>query len=473
MSERDRRASDYEEAPFEVGASLSQLARLALRRDRARGRRAASYLIKHIKRAALALVVGGVSGCLGACFLCAMHYSSAFFLSNERASSFGLTPRALFLLPFVGLAIVYAYSRSGLSVDAGTDQVIESLGTEASRPSLWLVPLIFISSVATQFFGGSAGREGAALQLGGGVGEFFGRRLHFHSSDLKIAVICGMSGGFGAVFGSPLAAAIFALEIGCVGVIYYPGFLPALISSTLGAWITRSFGFTALTSGLVATHQVSVWGSFQALFLGLLCGVACIFFCSTIRGVGRSFRRRFPNDYYRAFFGGLCVVVATILLGSARYNGTGATLIYAALSGDSGGYDFILKTLMTALTLGAGFKGGEIVPALAVGSTFGCVVSPYLGLDPCLGASFGMIALFCGSTNCPLAALALGIELFGSEHALLFAIVCGASYITSGRFGLYRSQRILFSKFTDDLDDQRLRATLRRDLETLERDLDE
>lgn len=462
------RSNDWDDFSLDVGASLSQLARASLRRDTERGRRAVRALVKLFKRVALATGIGLIAGALGASFLWSMQFACDFFLASERLGTSGTSPRALFLLPFAGLAIVFAYKRSGLSVDAGTDQVVESLGNEESRPSLWLVPLIFFSSVATQLFGGSAGREGAALQLGGGIGELFGRAFRFRASDLKTALICGMSGGFGAVFGAPLAAAIFALEIGCVGVVYYPAFLPALISSTLGAAISSYLGFTPLTSSFAGVPSAGVWGAGQALCLGLLCGATCIFFCSTIRRFGRSFRRRFPNDYLRVFFGGLCVVVATCLLGTNAYNGVGATLIQDALQGRAGAYDFLLKTLMTAFTLGAGFKGGEIVPALAVGSTFGCVAGPWVGLDPQLGAAFGMIALFCGTTNCPLASLALSVELFGSENALLFAIVCGATYMTSGRLGLYKSQRILFSKFTDDLEDTRLSATLRHDLETLE-----
>ena len=452
----------FDEVDFASPRALAS----ALSREVAFARAARTHLLRLASRGAFALAIGFASGLLGAAFLFALREAQTFFLWSEVASSRGSAPRALFALPFVGLAIVWAYRRCGLSVDAGTNQVVESLHT-SRRASLFLAPLIFFSTAATHAFGGSSGREGAALQLGGCVGLGLGRLFRVKRETMRAAIYSGMAGGFASVFGAPLAATIFALEIGCVGTVYYPAFLPSLIAATAGASITFRLGFSHFTYSLPHFEPTSFFAAFQALALGLLCGAACVFFCTTLRFASRSLTRRFPNDYLRAFFGGLCVAVGAVALGSVAYNGAGFDLIQRALSGEARPWDFALKTLFTAATLGAGFKGGEIVPCLAVGSTFGCWIAPFLGLEPSFGAALGMISTFCGATNCPLASLALSVELFGADAALFFALACGASYATSGHAGLYQSQRILYSKSTDRPFDRRLQSRLRQDLDAL------
>ncbi|MBQ9813455.1 MAG: chloride channel protein [Thermoguttaceae bacterium] len=454
--------------PFdEIEESPAEAALDSLRRARQRARQAGRYLVVLLKQLFLATFIGIVAGVVGAAFQLAIRTSSEFFLANDAAGTGGGSFRVLFLLPFAGLAIVALYKACRLTVDAGTDQAIDSL-TDEKKASLWLAPAIFASSTLTQLFGGSAGREGAALQLGGSVGLAAGKLFRLKRNEFHVAVLCGMSGGFAAVFGAPLTASIFALEIACVGVVYYPALLPSLVSATIGASFAAAFGFPPFSYTLAPFPGVSVALLVRALVLGVCCGLVCVFFCSAIRRVSSTFKRRFPNDYFRAAFGGLCVAAATVLLGTNAYNGTGFLNVQAALDGKSLPWDFLLKTLFTAVTLGAGFKGGEIVPSLAVGATFGSVAGSALGLDASQGAALGMIAVFCGATNCPLTALALSVELFGAQNALIFAIVCGISYMTSGQFGLYRSQKILFSKLTAEPFDVRLRETFQKDLKVLE-----
>ena len=298
----------------------------------------------------------------------------------------------------------------------------------------------------TQVCGGSAGREGAALQLGGCVGLGVGRALRFHATGLKMAIFCGMAGGFSAVFGAPLTAAFFAVEVGCVGLVYYPALLPSLVSAAVASGIAKSLGFAPFFCALPVFPSTSALLIARVLLLGLLCGLTSVFFCTAIRVATKSMARRFSNDYWRIIFGGSLVATATVLLGTNAYNGTGALLVERATQGDANLQDFALKILLTAATLGAGFKGGEIVPLLAVGSTFGCAWGELLGIEPSLGAALGMTALFCGATNCPIAALLLGMEFFGAQNALLFALACAATYAVSGRSGLYKSQKLAFSK---------------------------
>lgn len=450
---------DFDESALELVSD-------AVRRDSARLRRAGRRAARLGAQLLLASLVGVLAGLAGSAFLYGMNLGTNFFLHSESSALTGGF-RSMLLLPLAGVFIVWIYRRTKLSVDAGTNMVIESLVSE-KKPSLWLAPLIFVSSIVTQSFGGSAGREGAAIQLGGCVGLGTGRALRLRDSGLRLAIYCGMAGGFAAVFGAPLTAAVFAVEVGCVGVVYYPAFLPALTSATVAAGVASSFGFSPFFHALPAFPATSAPLALRVLALGLFCGAASVFFCSAIRRASASMAQHFPNDYVRVVFGGLAVVAATALLGTTEYNGTGLTLIQEATEGRADWYDFILKALFTAVTLGAGYKGGEIVPALAVGATFGCCVGGALGLDPTLGASLGMVSVFCGATNCPLASLILSVEFFGAENALLFALACTASYMSSARMGLYRGQRVVFSKATDAVCDARLRTRLKDDLASID-----
>ena len=404
-----------------------------------------SRLLRLFALLVLGAVVGSIAGLVGSAFLWGMNHASQLFLASEEAAAESGYPRLLFALPVVGVAIVALYSVARTSIDAGTNQVVEALVSE-KKPSLLLAPLIFASSIMTQVCGGSAGREGAALQLGGCVGLGVGRALRFHATGLKMAIFCGMAGGFSAVFGAPLTAAFFAVEVGCVGLVYYPALLPSLVSAAVASGIAKSLGFAPFFCALPVFPSTSALLIARVLLLGLLCGLTSVFFCTAIRVATKSMARRFSNDYWRIIFGGSLVATATVLLGTNAYNGTGALLVERATQGDANLQDFALKILLTAATLGAGFKGGEIVPLLAVGSTFGCAWGELLGIEPSLGAALGMTALFCGATNCPIAALLLGMEFFGAQNALLFALACAATYAVSGRSGLYKSQKLAFSK---------------------------
>lgn len=445
VDEYDDYSSSAESLP--VDAPLKD--RLALFSSAAKRR--AHFLVSRLLRLfallLLGAVVGAIAGLVGAAFLWGMNHASQLFLAAEDSAAESGAPRLLFALPLVGLAIVALYSFARTSIDAGTNQVVEALVSE-KKPSLLLAPLIFVSSIMTQLCGGSAGREGAALQLGGCVGLGVGRALRFQATGLKMAIFCGMAGGFSAVFGAPLTAAFFAVEVGCVGIVYYPALLPSLVSAAVASGIAKSLGFAPFFCALPVFPSTSALLVARVLLLGLLCGLTSVLFCTAIRVATKLMARRFSNDYWRIFLGGSLVVTATVLLGTNAYNGTGALLVERATQGEANLQDFALKILLTAATLAAGFKGGEIVPLLAVGSTFGCAWGALLGIEPALGAALGMAALFCGATNCPLAALFLGMEFFGAQNALLFALTCAATYAVSGRSGLYKSQKLAFSKAT-------------------------
>ena len=352
----------------------------------------------------------------------------------------------IFLLPLGGLAIVGIYKLCKLETDPGTNCVIESIRTKEGVP--WtMAPAIFISTTITHLFGGSAGREGAALQLGGSLGSLVGRVLKLDEKDMHLAVLCGMSGLFSALFGTPVTAAFFALEVISVGVTYYSALVPCLISSIVSFAIATRLGVSPLSFEITkAIPQLDFVSMAQVIALAAGCAVVSIMFCVTMHKTPKLMKKLIKNDYLRAFVGGAIIVALTFAVGCRDYNSTGAHIIGNAIAGEAKPEAFLLKIIYTALTIGCGYKGGEIVPTLFIGSTFGCVVGAFIGLDPTFGAAIGMICLFCGVVNCPLASIILSVEIFGSQGLILFAIGCAVSYMLSGYYGLYSSQKIMYSK---------------------------
>lgn len=363
-------------------------------------------------------------------------------------------PWLLFFMPLAGLAIVFSYRAAGMENDSGTNQIIASV-RGGERPPLRLAPLIFLGSVLTHLTGGSAGREGAALQIGGSISAGIGRLLRLGERNLNTIIQCGMAGLFSALFGTPLTATVFALEVINVGHFRYAALFPCLLSALTANAIPRLLGLPGeryRLSGLPGLGPVSL---LQCGGLAVLAALASILFCTLMHQAGRLYKKHLPNQYIRAAAGAALVIALTLIEGSGDYNGAGGHIIELALEGQLRvPWAFALKMLFTALTLGAGFRGGEIVPTLFIGSTLGCAAAPLFGLDPAFGAAVSMIAQFCGVVNCPLASIFLSIELFGGEGLLFFALACSLSFLLSGRYSLYSSQNIIYSKLDARLDDQ-------------------
>jgi len=267
---------------------------------------------------------------------------------------------------------------------------------------------------------------------------------------MHIIVMSGMSAVFAALFGTPLTAAFFALEVISVGVMHYAGLVPCILSAVVASQTALLFGISPVHFTGIAFPALSPEVLLQVILLGVLCAMVSILFCATLKKCESCLERWLPNQYLRALAGGAVIVLLTLLVRTYAYNGAGMEVITRALQGEARPEDFILKILFTAITISAGFKGGEIVPAFFVGSTFGCVVGSFLGLDAGFGAALGFVALFCGVVNCPIASVMLALEVFGAEGILLFATVCGVSYMMSGYFGLYKSQKIVYSKLNEE-----------------------
>ncbi|MCI8916395.1 MAG: chloride channel protein [Oscillospiraceae bacterium] len=394
------------------------------------------------------LVLSGLTGlaCGGA--------GAAFTWCVARAAALrGAHPWLLFLMPLAGLAIVWAYRRAGMENDSGTNQIIASV-RGGERPPVRLAPLIFLSSALTHLTGGSAGREGAALQIGGSISAGIGRLLRLGERSVNTIIQCGMAGLFSALFGTPLTATVFALEVVNVGHFRYAALFPCLLSALIADGVPRALGLPGEAYRLSGLPELGPASLLRCGALAILAALVSIAFCVLMHQAGYLYKRYLPNQYLRAAAGAALVILLTLAEGSGDYNGAGGHIIELAVEGQVRvPWAFGWKMLFTALTLGAGFRGGEIVPTLFIGSTFGCAVGPLLGLDPAFGAAVSMIALFCGVVNCPMASIFLAVELFGGEGLLFFALAGSLSFLVSGRYSLYASQNIVYSKLEARLSD--------------------
>lgn len=400
----------------------------------------AKYIKALVKWLVIAVALGIIGGCTGSVFHIGIDYVTELREENTWI---------LFLLPAGGIVIagIYHIFKSKGTLD--TNRILKAATSEEKVP-LVMAPLIFISTIITHLLGGSAGREGAALQLGGSIGYNFGSLLRLNRDDRHIIVMSGMSAVFAALFGTPLAAAFFALEVARVGVMHYAALVPSVASALVASNIARGFGLHPVHFDGVALKSITPLAIGQVVLIAVLCGLVSMLFCASIKKCEHLFERLMPSRYIRAFVGGLVIVGLSFSIGTFDYNGAGMDVITEAIGGTAKYEAFLLKILFTVITICAGFKGGEIVPAFFIGSTFGCVMGNLLGLDPGFAAAIGFVALFCGVVNCPVASVLLSVEVFGSDNVLLFALVCAISYMMSGYSGLYSSQLIAYSKLDEE-----------------------
>lgn len=396
-----------------------------------------NYIKTFVKWILIATATGAFGGIIG----------SLFSITLKAANEIGASVWWLiFLLPVGGVVIVTLYRVCKLGQDPGTNIVLKSIRTKEYVP--WVMaPLIFISTAITHLLGGSAGREGAALQLGGSLGSFVGKILRLDEKDMHLAVMCGMSGLFSALFCTPVTACVFAIEVISVGATYYSALVPCLVSAIVSFSISIAFGNSPLSFDIEKSiPNLDFVSIAQVVALAGGCAVISIIFCVVMHKTPKLLKKLINNEYLRIILGGVVIIGLTFLVGCRDYNGAGTQIIAKALNGEVKPEAFILKILFTAITIGSGYKGGEIVPTLFIGSTFGCFVGGIIGFDPAFGAAVGMVCLFCGVVNCPIASIMLSIEVFGANGLILFAVGCAVSYMLSGYYGLYSSQKILYSK---------------------------
>jgi len=390
--------------------------------------------------------IGVAVGLVAVAFHRGIHWASLLREDN---------PWIIYLLPLGGVAIILLYQVCGMEKDRGTNLVLVAV-RDAERLKLRTAPLIFLSTILTHLVGGSAGREGAALQLGGSLSAYIGRKLRLDEKDERIVVMCGMAAAFSALFGTPLTAAVFAMEVVTVGRMYYAAIVPCTAASLTAVLTAQRFGLHMQDGYPVSDAlEPALLPILQTAVLGALCAALSILFCEAMHLSHRLYAKYFPNPLVRAAAGGVLVLALTLLVGDQTYSGAGDGVIRRMLAGDTIPEAFLLKILFTALTLGAGFRGGEIVPALFTGCAFGTWFGPVLGLPHGFSGALGMAAVFCGATNCPMTSILLALELFGRPGLPLYALCCGVAYMLSGYYGLYSEQRIIYSKFKPEWVDER------------------
>jgi len=433
-------------------------------------------------------VIGLVAGGVSTAFYYALNAVTALREAN---------PWLLWLLPLGGVAIVLLYRICGMEKDRGTNFVLAAV-RENQPLRLRTAPLIFAATVLTHLLGGSSGREGAILQIGGGLPSTLGRGrrvltraapparrapilqiggslsskigrwMHLDDKDSRIITMCGMSAAFSALFGTPLTAAMFAMEVTSVGVLYYAAIVPCVLSAIIGLWVAQLCGVPPTAFSLQGVPNLTPVTLLQCIGMGVLFALLSILFCRMMHAAPRLYDKYLPNPVARAAAGGALVIALTFLVwlwnpGTYDYNGAGTAVIHAAIGGEARPEAFLLKMLFTTITLGAGFKGGEIVPVFFTGATFGCTAAPLLGLHPSFGAGLGMVCVFCGVTNCPMTSLLLSLELFAGDslgmftgQSLgLFAVCIAVSYMLSGYYGLYSEQKIVYSKLRPEYIDKK------------------
>ncbi len=392
----------------------------------------------------------GVGGAVGV--VCGV--ASALFLAAlERATDFrNVHEEIVYCLPLAGIIIGLAYERWGKAISGGNNLVLDSMhaaGAAGERVDgsaqlpIRMAPMVLVGTVLTHLFGGSAGREGTAVQMGASLADEISHRLRVSKETRRQLLAAGIAGGFGSVFGTPVAGAIFGLEVACIGHVEYRALLPALVASVVGDYVTRHLGVvhTAYPASPYVALTVSVFA--KLCIIALAMALAAVAFIELTRGLKRFLERRIKRLPLRMFAGGLTVVIMWKLLGTSDYLGLGVPMILRAFSDPSlPAYAFAAKLVLTAVTLASGFVGGEVTPLFFIGATLGSVVARSLGLPIALGASVGLAAVFGAAANTPIALSIMAVELFGGFVFPHVVIVSALAYLLSGHRGIYSSQRI-------------------------------
>jgi H+/Cl- antiporter ClcA len=394
----------------------------------------------------------------------------AFFLSMLSAAiHFRFNHNwLLFLLPVAGLLIHFIYKTVGKSAEKGNNLIMEEIHQAGGGVPKRMAPIIFITTIITHLFGGSAGREGTAVQIGGSMAAMYGRWFNLKELEMQMILTAGVAAGFGAVFGTPLTGAIFALEVLSVGRLKYDALLPALIAGLVGDLAVSAWHVSHTHYQISIVPQKDYFLSnylhvdlvllIKVIVASAAFGFASFLFSSLVNEVKQACLHIFKKQWMIPVFGGLAIIGLTLLLGTPDYLSLGVepehinavTISSSFHAGGADPWSWLWKIIYTGITLGTGFKGGEVTPLFYIGATLGNTLSGILNAPAALFAALGFIAVFAGATNTPLACTFMGIELFGGEYALFFAVACFIAYLFSGHSGIYSAQMIGSPKIPDE-----------------------
>jgi H+/Cl- antiporter ClcA len=419
-------------------------------------------VFKHLLRwTVIILPVAFVIGSMVALFL---------WLLNRAIHLRFAHPWLLYLLPVAGMLIYFTYELYGKNSENGNNLIIDEIHQPGGGVPKRMTPLVLLATVITHLFGGSAGREGTAVQMGGSIAQFFSYWFKLNPVDTRVILTAGIAAGFGAVFGTPLAGAIFAIEVLTLGRVQYTALIPCLVAGIIGDITVSAWGIhhTAYHINIVPAGaqlfahymHVDILLLIKVVIASIAFGLASMLFAETVHGVKKVFNKYIFPKWAIPALGGLIIIALTFIIGKPDYLSLGVdpeyngaiTIPSAFNAGGADTWSWLWKTIYTTITLGTGFKGGEVTPLFYIGSTLGNTLSTVLNAPVSLFAALGFIAVFAGATNTPLASTFMGIELFGSEYALFFAVACFTAYFFSGNSGIYSSQRIAVPKILDDDD---------------------
>ena len=407
---------------------------------------AAKKMIKILKLRFLVLIKWLIIGTVIGLIVGAVSTAFSFCLSHVTDLR-DKYPLIVLGLPVGGLIIIGLYKLVIKDMEYGTNGVFTAIREKPEVPAK-IAPLIFISTTITHLFGGSAGREGAALQLGASLGCVFGRIFKMNEEDVKILLMSGMSAAFAALFGTPMAAAVFAVEASSIGSLYIASLLPCVVSSIVAGNFSASMGISPESFTIQYIPHFGVVNGIKIVVLAVLVGIISIIFCSSLKYTKKYMAKWIKNPFLRVMAASGVFLIITFLIGNGDYYGAGIHVIEKAVMEERADiYAFALKIILTSIIMGAGFKGGEIVPAFFVGATFGCIMGYVLKLSPGLCAAMGMTAMFCGITNCPITSMLISFELFGFECVPYIVLTVAVSFVASGYSGIYSAQRFTFSKY--------------------------